>query len=107
MTEDNVVPDPKSGRDSSPQNPDAVEQYILSLDAARRTNELKQVRKHLSKVRITMSSLQDEASRNKRKYDFVPEDIRRGLKACRAEHRVLIRVLRAYESVIQKLEEEE
>jgi hypothetical protein len=92
MTDERVVPDPKSGRDSSPQNPNAVEQYIAEMDIQQRKNELKQVHTNLSRIRAAMNELQDSASRHRRKYEFVPEDLRRGLKSARQAHRDLTRI---------------
>jgi hypothetical protein len=92
MTDERVVPDPKSGRDSSPQNPNAVEQYIAEMDIQQRKNELKQVRTNLSRIRAAMNELQDSALRYCRKYEFVSEDLRRGLKSARQAHRDLTRI---------------
>jgi len=105
MTDDNVVPDPKSGRDSSPQNPDAVKQYIAGLDVQQRKNELKQVRTNLSRIRAAMNEMQDRASRHRRKYDFVPEDLRRGLKSARQAHRDLTRIASMFDHALRSEEE--
>lgn len=105
MTDDKVVPDPKSGRDSSPQNPDAVKQYIAGLDTPQRKNELKQIRTNLSRIRIAMNEMQDRASRLRRKYEFVPEDLRRGLKNARQAHRDLTRIASMFDFALRSEEE--
>ena len=106
-----VVPDPKSGRDSSPQNTNAVQTYIwvdgTPYTPDEITNELKQARAELTRVRQAMSDLQSQAAFWRRKVDFVPEDLREGLRASRRAHRALTRTIKELDSLLRSTEEEE
>jgi hypothetical protein len=92
--EKRVVSDPKSDRESSTQNTKTAEQYIRSMDKVGRMDESK-LRSELSKVREAMSLLQMSASEHRRKYDYVPTQLREALRASRRKHRDLTRGIRS------------
>lgn len=105
-----VVPDPKSGRDSSTQNPDAVKQYaelVREMDELERMNEHKALRRHMSLVRTAMGMLQQDASRERRRYGIVTEDLREALVASRNAYRELQRKVYAFLEVVNAVDEEE
>lgn len=93
MSDKNVVPDPKSGRDNSPQNTNAEKHYIGELTTRRRMNEIKKLRAELVIIREAMSEAQNVAGLHRRKYDFVAENVRDALKASRAAHKDTSRIL--------------
>jgi len=93
MSDNNVVPDPKSGRDNSPQNTNAEEHYISELTTRGRKNEIRKLQAELVKIREAMSEAQAMAGLHRRKYDFVAENVKDALRASRQAHKNTSRIL--------------
>lgn len=107
MSPDRVVPDPKSGRDSSSQQHNTVKSYISEAHSAYETkkNEMQQIAAELTRIRTAMNVLQAEAGRARSKYDFVPADISESLRAARQAHRVATAALKLSRALFEEEEE--
>jgi len=109
MCPDNVVPDPKSGRDGNPQNPKVVQKTADFLEAAR--ERINRLTHELTIIRGAMNELQQLASKCRSKYECVPTDLREGLIASRECHRIVSAELKSirieyFKATLAKEEEE-
>ena len=106
MAKKSVVPDPKSGRDSIPQNPNDVQTYIqsvLEMDEAGRTNEKQALKAETAFIRQAMNELQFAAGRERRLYGVVTEDVREALVSSRNAYRFNQRKIQAFNEVVADL----
>jgi len=105
MCPDNVVSDPKSGRDGNPQNPKVVQQTACSIEEAR--ERIDRLTHELTIIRGAMNELQQLASKCRRKYECVPTDLREGLIASRECHRIVSAELKTFRATLEHLRSEE
>lgn len=91
MTEESVVPDSKTGTEGNAEKHNVVETYILEGATRDELNELRHLQVGLARIREAMSELQSNANVHKRKYGFVPDDIREALSASRGSYRSIHR----------------
>lgn len=93
MSDNKVVPDPKSGRDNSPQNTNAEKHYMSELTIRARKNEIRKLQAELVKIREAMSEAQTIAGIHRHRYDFVAMNVKEALRASRQAHRDVSRLL--------------
>ena len=110
MAKKSEVPDPKSGRDSSPQNTNAVQQYteeILLMSSFERMNEKKALKAETAFIRQAMNQLQSSAGHERRVYGIVTESLREALVASRNVYRLNQVKIRAFNEAVKGLDPED